>query len=88
VLAVRLGVMPARLGVMFLGVAGMAMCGVGVMRRLFVITGLVMLGRLAVMLGRMLMVFGGLGVVLHALVLAHISLPVCWLKSASVTQFA
>ena len=73
VLAVRLGVVPACLDMMLLGVAGMAVGGVRVMRRLFVIAGLMMLGGFAVMLGGLLMVFGGLGVVLYALVFAHIS---------------
>jgi len=76
VLAVLLGVMPARLDVMMFGVAGMAMGGVGVMRRLLVIAGFMLLGGLAVMLGRMLMVLGRLVVMLHALMGAHISLPV------------
>jgi hypothetical protein len=77
VLTVRFGVMTARLDVMLLGVAGMAVGGVRVMRGLLVIAGLMMLGGFAMMTGRMLVVFGGLGMMFHALVLAHISLPVC-----------
>jgi hypothetical protein len=76
VLAVLRSVMPARLDVMMLGVAGMAVGGVRVMRRLLVIAGLVMLGGFAMMLCCMLMVLGRLVVMLHALMLAHISLPV------------
>jgi hypothetical protein len=76
VLAVLRCVMPARLDVMMLGVAGMAMGGVRVMRRLLVIAGLVMLGGFAMMLCCMLMVLGRLVVMLHALMFAHISLPV------------
>jgi hypothetical protein len=76
VLAVLRGVMPARLDVMMLGVAGMAVGGVRVMRRLLVIAGLVMLGGFAMMLCCMLMVLGRLVVMLHALMLAHVSLPV------------
>jgi hypothetical protein len=76
VLAVLRCVMPARLDVMMLGVAGMAMGGVRVMRRLLVIAGLVMLGSFAMMLCCMLMVLGRLVVMLHALMFAHISLPV------------
>lgn len=75
-LAVLRGVMPARLDVMMLGVAGMAVGGVCVMRRLLVIAGLVMLGGFAMMLCCMLMVLGRLVVMLHALMFAHISLPV------------
>ena len=41
-----LGVMAARLGMVFFGVASMAIGAVGVMRRLFVIAGFVMLGGL------------------------------------------
>jgi hypothetical protein len=70
VLAVMLGVMAARLGMVFFGVAGMAMGAVGVMRRLFVIAGFVMLGGLAMMLRRMFMMFSGL-VVMFDGVLAH-----------------
>jgi hypothetical protein len=76
VLAVLRGVMPARLDVMMLGVAGMAVGGVRVMRRLLVIAGLVMLGRFAMMLCCMLMVLGRLVVMLDALMFAHVSLPV------------
>ena len=75
-LAVLRGVMTARLDVMMLGVAGMAVGGVRVMRRLFVIAGLVMLGGFAMMLCGMLMMLGGLVVMLDALMFAHISLPV------------
>jgi hypothetical protein len=46
VLAVLLGVVPARLYVMTLGVAGMAVGGVRMMRGLLMIAGLVMLGGL------------------------------------------
>jgi hypothetical protein len=76
VLAVLRSVMPARLDVMMLSVAGMAVGGVRVVRRLLVIAGLVMLGGFAMMLCCMLMVLGRLVVMLHALMLAHISLPV------------
>ena len=75
-LAVLRSVMPARLDVMMLGVAGMAVGGVRVVRRLLVIAGLVMLGGFAMMLCCMLMVLGRLVVMLHALMFAHISLPV------------
>ena len=75
-LAVLRSVMPARLDVMMLSVAGMAVGGVRVVRRLLVIAGLVMLGGFAMMLCCMLMVLGRLVVMLHALMFAHISLPV------------
>ena len=74
-LAVVLGVMTARLGMMLLGMAGMAVGGVGVVRRLLVIAGLMMPGSFAVMLGRVFVVFGGLVMmVLDACVVAHILL--------------
>lgn len=75
-LAVHLGVMPAGLDVVMLGVAGMAVGGVRVMRRLLVIASLVMLGGFAMMLGGVLVMLGSLVVMLHALMVAHISLPV------------
>jgi hypothetical protein len=75
-LAVLLGVMTARLYMMMLGVAGMAVGGVRMMRRLLVIAGLVMLGGLPMMLCRMFVVLGRLLVMLDALMFAHISLPV------------
>ena len=69
-----LSVMTACLGMMFFGVAGMAMGAVRVVRRLLMIAGLVMLGGFAVMLGRMLMMFGGL-VVMFDGVFAHVCAP-------------
>jgi hypothetical protein len=77
VLSVMLGVVAAGFGVMFFGMAGVAVGGVGVMRGLFVIAGFMMLGGFAVMLRRVLVVFGGLVMVLDACVVAHDSLPVC-----------
>jgi hypothetical protein len=72
-----LGVMAAGLGMMFLGVAGMPVGAVGVVRCLLVIAGLMVLGGLAVMLRRMLVMFGRLVMmVLGACVVSHISLPV------------
>jgi hypothetical protein len=62
--AVVLGVMTARLGMVFFSVAGMAMGAVGVMRGLLVLAGFVMLGGFAVMLGGVLVMFDG--------VLAHV----------------
>jgi hypothetical protein len=76
VLSVMLGVVAAGFGVMFFGMAGVAVGGVGVMRGLFVIAGFVMLGGFAVMLRRVLVVFGGLVMVLDACVVAHGALPV------------
>lgn len=73
-LAVVLGVMTARFGVMFFGVAGMAVGAVGMVRSLFVIAGLVVPGGFTVMLGGMLVVFGGLVVMLDG-VLAHVCAP-------------
>ena len=66
-----LGVVTARLDMMMFGVAGMAVGGVGVMGRLLVIAGFVVLGGFAVMLGGVFVVFGGLVMMLDA----HVSLP-------------
>ena len=74
-LAVMGGVVTARLGVVMFGVAGMTVRGMGVVRRLFVIAGFMMLGGFAVMFGGMLVVFCGL-VVMVDCVGAHVSLPV------------
>jgi hypothetical protein len=68
---VVLGVMTARLGMVFFSVAGMAMRAVGVMRGLLVIAGFVMLGGFAVMLGGVLVMFGGLLMMFDG-VLAHV----------------
>jgi hypothetical protein len=84
VLAVMGGVVTARLGVVMFGVAGMTVRGMGVVRRLFVIAGLVMLGGFAVMFCGMLVMLGGLvvmidvGVFLGVFlgVFAHVALPV------------
>ena len=76
VLAVMGGVVTARLGVVMFGVAGMTVRGMGVVRRLFVIAGFVMLGGLAVMFCRMLVMLGGLVMMLDVGVFAHVALPV------------
>jgi len=68
---VLFGVMTARLDMVMLGVARMAVSGIGMMRRLLVITGLVMLRGLAMVLRRVLVMLRGLLVVLDALVLTH-----------------
>jgi hypothetical protein len=74
--AVMDGVMTAGLGMMLFGVAGMTVRAVGVVRRLFVIAGFMVLGGFAVMLGSMLVMLGGLVMVmLDACVVAHISSP-------------
>jgi hypothetical protein len=74
-LAVMGGVVTARLGMVMFGVAGMTVRGVGVVRRLFVIAGFVVLRRLAVMFCRMLVMLGGLVVMLDVGVFAHFALP-------------
>ena len=74
-LAVMGGVVAARLGVVMFGVAGMAVRGMGVVRRLFVIAGFVMLGGFAVMFCSMLVMLGGLVVMLDVGVFAHVALP-------------
>jgi hypothetical protein len=75
-LAVVLGVVTAGFGMMLFGVAGVAVSGVGVMRGLLVIAGLVMLGGFAVMPGSMFVVLRRLVMmVLDACVVAHICSP-------------
>ena len=84
--AVVLGVMPARLGVVMLGMAGMAMGAVGVVRRLLVIALFVMLGGFAVMTRRVLVMLGCLVMMLNACVVAHDDLPVWRMRSAIFKQ--
>jgi hypothetical protein len=88
VLTVMFRVMAAGLGMMFLGVAGMPVGAMGVVRRLLVIAGLMVLGGFAVMLRCLLMVFGGLVMVLDVCVVSHISLPVQCEGSVRSTQVA
>jgi hypothetical protein len=85
VAGVMFSVMTARLDVMMLGVAGMAMRGVGMVRGLLMIAGFIVLRGFAVMLRGMLVMLGGLVMMLDTLVLAHVSLPVWRLKSATIT---
>lgn len=68
--------MPARLGVVMLGMAGVTVGAVRVVRRLLVVAGFVVLGSFAVVLGRVLVMFGSLVVMLNACVVAHGALPV------------
>jgi hypothetical protein len=84
--AVVRGVMTARLDVVMFSVAGMTVGGVGVVRRLFVIAGFVVLGGFTVVLGGMLVVFGGLGVMLDVGVVTHRALPGYGSKSVWFTQ--
>jgi hypothetical protein len=74
--AVHFGVVPACLGMMMFGVAGVSVGGMGMMRRLLVIAGLAVLGRFTMMLDGVLVVLGGFLMVLSAVVLAHMSFPV------------
>ena len=66
-----LGVMAARLGMVFFGVAGVTVRAVGMMRGLLVIAGFMVLGGFTVMLGGVLVMFGGLVVMVDG-VLAHV----------------
>jgi hypothetical protein len=75
-LTVMGGVVTARLDVVMFGVAGVAVRGVGMVRRLFMIAGLVMFGGLAMMLRGMLVMLGGLVVMIDVGVFAHAALPV------------
>ena len=81
-------VMAAGLGMMFLGMAGMPVGAMGVVRRLLVIAGLMVPGGFAVVLCCLLVVFGGLVMVLDACVVSHISLPAQCEGSARSTQVA
>jgi hypothetical protein len=80
VLAVVGGVVTARLDVMMFGVAGVAVVGMGVMCRFFMIAGLMMFGSFAVMAGGMLVMFGGLVMMLDMDVFTHVALPVSRLE--------
>lgn len=84
--AVVLGVKPARLGVVVLGMAGVTMGAVRVMRRLVVIAGFVVLGGFAVMTRRVLVVLSCLVMMVNACVVAHEDLPVWRVKSAILMQ--
>ena len=75
VLAVMFSVMTAGLGMVMLGVAGVAMRAVRMMSRLVVIAGFVMPGSFTVVLGGMLVMFGSLMMMLDACVVAHIRSP-------------
>lgn len=81
-----LGVMPAGFGVVMLGMAGVAMGAVGVVRRLLVIALLVVLGGFAMMTRRVLVMLGCLVMMLNACVVAHDDLPVWRMKSAIFKQ--
>jgi hypothetical protein len=75
VLAVMLGVMTACLDMVMFGMAGMTVGAVGVVRCLFVIAGLMMLGGFTMVLGCVLVMFGSLVMVLDACVVAHVFSP-------------
>ena len=79
-MAVMRGVVTACLVMMMLGVAGVAMRGMGMVGRFFVVAGLMVFGSLAVVLGRMLVMLGGLVMMLDALMCAHVLLPAVRLK--------
>ena len=68
-------VMAAGLGMMFLGMAGMPVGAMGVVRRLLVIAGLMVPGGFAVMPGGVFVVLGSLVMVLDTCVVAHICSP-------------
>jgi hypothetical protein len=75
VLAVMLGVMTAGLDMMMFGMAGMTVGAVGVVRRLLVIAGFMMLGGFAMMLCGVLVMFGSLVMMVDACVVAHVFSP-------------
>jgi hypothetical protein len=75
VLAVMLGVMAACLDMMMFGMAGMTVGAVGVVRRLVVIAGLMMLGGFTMVLGCVLVMFGSLVMMVDACVVAHVFSP-------------
>jgi hypothetical protein len=66
-----LGVMPAGLGVVVFGVAGVSMRAVSVMGSQFMIAGFVMFGGFAMMFCRVLVMFGGTGVMMSACMRGH-----------------
>ena len=85
--------MTACLDVVMFSVAGMTVGGVGVMGRLLVIAGLMVLGGFAMMLGGVFVMVGSLVMVLDACVVAHVLLSrsaigFCGLKSGRFTQLA
>jgi hypothetical protein len=75
VLAVMLGVMAACRDMMVFGMAGMTVRAVGVVRRLLVIAGLMMLGGFTMMFGCVLVMFGSLVMMVDARVVAHVFSP-------------
>jgi hypothetical protein len=72
VFAVQLSVVTAGFNVMFFGMAGVAVRGVRMVSRLFVIASFMMLGSFAMMLRRMLVMLGSLVMMLDACVVAHV----------------
>ena len=74
-LTVILGMLFRRMLVMVSGVQVMALCHRGVMRRLFVMAGLVVLCSFVVVLGRLFMVVRSLFVVFVNCVIAHHASP-------------
>ncbi len=89
VLAVVLGVMPARFGMVITSMAGVTMGAVGVMRAFSRVAGCMVLSGFAVMMRHMLVMFGCLVVVFNACVVAHDDLPVanevCHLYAGALT---
>ncbi|WGR91304.1 hypothetical protein MTX20_22670 [Bradyrhizobium sp. ISRA435] len=85
-LAVALGVMPAGLGVVMLGMACMAIGAMRVVRRLLMIAGFVVPGSFAVMVRRVFVMLGRLVVMLNACAVAHRALQVWRRKSAIFAQ--
>ena len=82
-----LGVMTARFGMMFFGVAGMAVGAVSVVRRLLVVAGFVVLGGFTVMLGGMLVMLGSGVMVLDDLVFGHDALRQVNSDRVSIRRF-
>ena len=74
--AVVLSVIAARLGMVLFSVTRMAVGAMSMVRGLFVIAGLVMLGGFVVMLRGVLVMFGGLAVMFNCVFAHLISLPV------------
>jgi hypothetical protein len=75
VLAVMLGVMTACLDVMMFGTAGVTVGAVGVVQRLLVIAGFMVLGGFTMVLGCVLVVLGSPVMMLDACVVAHVFSP-------------
>lgn len=75
-LAVVFGVMTARFGMMMFGMAGVAVCAMGMVSGLFVMAGFMMFGSFAMVSCGMLVMFGSLVMMVLGAVFAHARSPI------------